>query len=128
MSAEEAQEDPGDVACAFECEASSVEWTVVDAAITEELNDPYQLSLSLRTDEEDADATEMLGESCTVTLERGEDPRWRLTDSGRYAHGADHVREAASRAGLTVVRLAEDVLRREYGEPARALVAVLRGE
>jgi type VI secretion system secreted protein VgrG len=69
---EESTEDPGDVTCTFECEASSVEWKVVDATITEELNDPYQISLSLRANEADADATEMLGESCTVTIERGD--------------------------------------------------------
>jgi len=72
MALEDAAEDAGDVQCTFECKASSVEWTVVDATITEELNEPYHLSLSLRTDDEDADPTEMLGESCTLAIERGD--------------------------------------------------------
>jgi type VI secretion system secreted protein VgrG len=45
---------------------------VVNATITEELNEPYRLSLSLQTSEEDPDPTEMLGESCTLTIERGD--------------------------------------------------------
>ncbi len=69
---EESPEDPGDVLCTFECEASSAEWTVVDATITEELNEPYHLSLSLRCDDADVDPTEMLGEPCALTIERGD--------------------------------------------------------
>jgi type VI secretion system secreted protein VgrG len=66
---EEAPEDTGDVSCTFECDASSAEWKVVEATITEELNEPYHLFVSLRTDAVDADPTEMLGESCTVIIE-----------------------------------------------------------
>ena len=69
---EEAPEDVGDVYCAFECDASSATWKVVDATVTEELNEPYHLSLSLRTEDIDADPTEMLGQPCNLVLERGE--------------------------------------------------------
>ncbi|MEM7437418.1 MAG: type VI secretion system tip protein TssI/VgrG [Myxococcota bacterium] len=70
--ADDVPEDSGDVRCTFECGASSFEWTVVHASITEELNEPYHLSLSLRTEETDADPTDMLGEPCSVTIERGD--------------------------------------------------------
>ncbi len=70
--AEESAQDTGDILCKFECDASSAEWKVVDATIIETLNDPYRLSLSLQTDDVDADPTEMLGEPCTVTIERGD--------------------------------------------------------
>lgn len=68
--AEEPPEDTGDVSCIFECDSSSAKWKVVEATITEELNEPYHLFVSLRTDDADADPTEMLGESCIVTIER----------------------------------------------------------
>ncbi len=66
------------------------------------------------------------GGHLAFTVETGTDSGWRLTDSGRYEHGVEHLRAAAARADLAVVKLEEAVLRREYGEPTRALVAVLR--
>jgi predicted TPR repeat methyltransferase len=39
------------------------------------------------------------------TLERGDRHPFHLTDSGRYAHHPDHVREVAAEAGLAVTRL-----------------------
>ncbi len=61
------------------------------------------------------------------TVERGEEPPFRLTDSGRYAHHRDHLMQAAAEAGLEVVEIEDVVLRYEYGEPVAGLVAVLRG-
>jgi predicted TPR repeat methyltransferase len=60
------------------------------------------------------------------TVERGESSPFRLTDSGRYAHHRDHVREVASEVGLKLVAVEESVLRYEYGEPVVGLVVVLR--
>src|SRR5215831_9775335 len=48
-----------------------------------------------------------------ITMEKTDRPPFQLTDSGRYAHHPDHVREVAKRAGLTVVRLDEGFLRME---------------
>ena len=59
------------------------------------------------------------------TLERGERYPLRLTDTGRYAHHADHVREVAAAAKLDVVRLEEGFLRNEYGAPVTGLFVVL---
>lgn len=59
------------------------------------------------------------------TVERGPASGFLLTDSGRYAHSADHIREAAADAGLGVVSLTEGFLRMEYGEVVTGLVAVL---
>jgi uncharacterized protein involved in type VI secretion and phage assembly len=64
-------EGGGVVGCTFECEASKVDWEVLDASITEELNEPYQISLSLRTTESHEHAYEMLGKPCFVTFHRG---------------------------------------------------------
>jgi predicted TPR repeat methyltransferase len=49
------------------------------------------------------------------TIERSENHPFQLTDSGRYSHHRGHVREAATEAGLTVVRLEEGFLRSDAG-------------
>jgi predicted TPR repeat methyltransferase len=59
------------------------------------------------------------------SLERGDQYPFRLTDSGRYTHHAQHVREAAAEAGLYVARLEEAFLRMEYGEEVTGLFVVL---
>ena len=61
------------------------------------------------------------------SVERGEGAPFSLTDSGRYVHSEEHVRDAASAAGLTLVSLSSTCLRYEYGDPVIALVVVLRG-
>jgi predicted TPR repeat methyltransferase len=60
-----------------------------------------------------------------LTVERGESYPFQLTDSGRYAHHANHVEEAAGDSGLIVVSVREAVLRHEYGSEVQGLVAVL---
>ncbi|OFV90317.1 MAG: hypothetical protein A3H95_03360 [Acidobacteria bacterium RIFCSPLOWO2_02_FULL_64_15] len=60
------------------------------------------------------------------TVERDEAYPFRLTDAGRYAHHADHVREVAAEASLTVRQLDTVELRYEYGEPVTGLVVVLQ--
>jgi predicted TPR repeat methyltransferase len=59
-------------------------------------------------------------------MERGETYPFRLTDTGRYAHHPDHVREAAAAAGLAVAWMEEAFLRMEYGVPVTGLFAVLK--
>src|SRR5207247_2095445 len=66
------------------------------------------------------------GATLAFTVERSEAEPFRLTDSGRYVHSDTHIREAAYDAGLDVVRIAEEILRYEYGEPVKGLVTVLR--
>ena len=63
-------EDTQDVKCTFECDASGATWNIVHASVTEELNQPYELSISLHTDDPDTDPTEMLGEPCNLIFER----------------------------------------------------------
>jgi predicted TPR repeat methyltransferase len=60
------------------------------------------------------------------TVERGDQYPYRLTDSGRYTHHPQHIRDAAAEAKLNVVRLEEGFLRMEYGEEVTALFAVLQ--
>jgi predicted TPR repeat methyltransferase len=60
------------------------------------------------------------------TLEKGKKYPFVLTDSGRYEHDPQHVREAAEAAGLRVELLEEGFLRTEYGEDVIGLFVVLR--
>jgi predicted TPR repeat methyltransferase len=60
------------------------------------------------------------------TTERGEMYPFHLTDSGRYAHHPNHIREVAAIAGLTVVRLEDGFLRTEAGVEVTGLLALLR--
>jgi predicted TPR repeat methyltransferase len=60
-----------------------------------------------------------------LTMEHGEQFPFSLTDTGRYAHHRDHVREVAAAAGLAVASLDEGFLRMEYGVPVTGLFAVL---
>jgi predicted TPR repeat methyltransferase len=62
------------------------------------------------------------------TVEAGADVPFRLTDSGRYAHSPEHVKEAAARAGLVLIELREVFLRREYGEDVYGLLCVLQAD
>jgi len=66
------------------------------------------------------------GGAIVFTLECGDRYPFRLTDSGRYAHHPDHVREVAAEAGLLVVRLEEGYLRMEYGAEVTGLFAALK--
>jgi predicted TPR repeat methyltransferase len=59
------------------------------------------------------------------TVEAGPNTDFVLTDSGRYAHSAAHVREAAADAVMSVVSISEGFLRNEYGEPVTGLVVVV---
>lgn len=59
------------------------------------------------------------------TVERGEDFPYRLTDSGRFAHHVDHVKEAAERAGFQTLSQSAEILRYEYGVPVAGWVTVL---
>ncbi|MEM9191867.1 MAG: type VI secretion system tip protein TssI/VgrG, partial [Myxococcota bacterium] len=62
-----------DVLCSFECDGSSVKWDVQEAGIRDALNMPVVASLNLTTVDVDADPGELLGRSCTIEFERGED-------------------------------------------------------
>ena len=62
------------------------------------------------------------------TLERGDQYPFRLTDTGRYTHHAQHVREAAAEAGLQIARLEQAYLRMEYGEEVTGLFVALKNE
>ena len=57
-----------------------------------------------------------------MSMERGNRYPFHLTDTGRYTHHPDHVREAAAGAGLSVAQLNESFLRMEYGEEVMGTV------
>src|SRR5260370_675899 len=67
----------------------------------------------------------LAGGILAFTLERGDRYPFRLTDSGRYAHGAKHVSEVAAEAGLIVKSLDEGFLRKEYGADVTGLFVAL---
>jgi len=50
---------------------SGTAWTVGNATFTEELNRPFFFKLQLHTDDMEAEPIELLGKSCTITIERG---------------------------------------------------------
>jgi len=60
------------------------------------------------------------------TLERGEQYPFQLTDTGRFTHHAQHVREVAAEAALHVEHLSEGYLRMEYGAEVTGLFVVLK--
>jgi predicted TPR repeat methyltransferase len=66
------------------------------------------------------------GSVFAFTVEKGKRHPYALTDSGRYVHHPDHVREVAQAAGLRVERLEEAFLRTEYGEDVIGLFVILR--
>jgi predicted TPR repeat methyltransferase len=60
------------------------------------------------------------------SMERGQTYPFRITDTGRYEHHPDHIREAAAAAGMNVAYLEDAFLRMEYGAPVTGLFAVLK--
>jgi predicted TPR repeat methyltransferase len=60
------------------------------------------------------------------TTERGERYPFHLTDTGRYTHHPDHIREVAAHSGLIVARLEDDFLRTEAGTEVTGLFALLK--
>jgi predicted TPR repeat methyltransferase len=60
------------------------------------------------------------------TVEKGEKPPFKLTDSGRYTHTTAHIEEAAKEAGFNVLSINEGFLRKEYGDPVTCLIALIR--
>jgi predicted TPR repeat methyltransferase len=59
------------------------------------------------------------------SVERGNEPPYRLMDSGRYVHHVQHITEVAAAAGLEVIYHRESFLRMEYGEEVMGHVVVL---
>lgn len=60
------------------------------------------------------------------TVEKGADPPYALTDSGRFTHHREHLLAVAAEAGCEIIRQTEETLRFEYGEPVAGLVTVIR--
>lgn len=65
------------------------------------------------------------GGAIAFTVEQTEAAPFRLTDSGRYAHHSDHLREVAETSGLEIARIREEYMRMEYGEEVIGLVVVM---
>ena len=61
-----------------------------------------------------------------LSMERGAKYPFFLTDTGRYTHHPDHVRDVAQAAGLKVVHMNEAFLRWEYADEVMGLYAVLQ--
>jgi predicted TPR repeat methyltransferase len=63
-----------------------------------------------------------------LTTESGPAFPFRITDTGRYEHHPEHIREAAAAAGLSVTHLEQAFLRLEYGAEVTGAYAVLRND
>jgi predicted TPR repeat methyltransferase len=61
----------------------------------------------------------------SFSLERGQKPPFQLTDTGRYTHSPQHVREAAAKSGLALLDQKESFLRMEWGEEVIGLYTAL---
>lgn len=62
----------------------------------------------------------------SLEADESEDDRATLTASGRYRHSRSHVANALERAGFGDIRIAEDSLRKEFGQPVRSWVVLAR--
>jgi predicted TPR repeat methyltransferase len=62
------------------------------------------------------------------SVELGDRRPFHLTDSGRYAHDPDHIREVAADAGLSIARMEEGFLRMEYGAEVTGLFVALQNK
>ena len=60
-----------------------------------------------------------------MSMECGTRPGFHLTDTGRYTHHPDHVRDVAAKAGLAALQMDQKFLRMEYGDEVMGLFAVL---
>ena len=60
-----------------------------------------------------------------ISMERGNRYPYHLTDTGRYTHHPDHVREVTAKAGLSLTQMNESFLRMEYGDQVMGLYAIL---
>jgi type VI secretion system secreted protein VgrG len=85
----------------FECEDSDIAWVVESAALTEGLNSSYTLSLSLSTDDENAEPALLLGAVCGLSIERGDVMR-RVKGLVVEVHEG-HAREQRLTTQLSVV-------------------------
>jgi predicted TPR repeat methyltransferase len=65
------------------------------------------------------------GGHMALSSELGSRHPYHLTDTGRYNHHPQHVREVAAAAGLRTARIDESFLRHEYGEKVMGLYGVL---
>jgi predicted TPR repeat methyltransferase len=61
-----------------------------------------------------------------LSTERGAKYPFSITDSGRYEHHPDHIKDVAAAAGLELAVLSQAFLRKEYGTDVIGNVAVLR--
>ena len=68
------------------------------------------------------------GGAIAFSVERGDEPPYRLTDSGRYVHHRQHIAEVAAASGLEIAHHREAYLRMEYGEEVIGHVVVLHAK
>jgi predicted TPR repeat methyltransferase len=62
----------------------------------------------------------------SLEAEEGDADHVALTASGRYRHSRTHALHALAQAGFGDIRIAEDSLRKEFGQPVRSWVVLAR--
>lgn len=60
------------------------------------------------------------------SVEAGLDPGLRLAQNLRFTHGEAYLREELERAGLAVVNMMREVLRRQNGQPVEGFIVLAR--
>lgn len=66
------------------------------------------------------------GGALFLSTERGKTYPFAITDSGRYEHHPDHMRDVVKASGLELAVLSEGFLRKEYGADVIGLFAVMK--
>lgn len=90
--------DTGDVQCLFECDGITVEWTVLEAKLEEAINAPYRSTIKLRSEDPNAEPTELLGKSCKLTMKRND----LSTDYTGIVHEVEDDAERREEGGASV--------------------------
>ncbi|MFK2879374.1 tetratricopeptide repeat protein [Rhodanobacter hydrolyticus] len=62
----------------------------------------------------------------SLEVEEGDGDQAVLSSSGRYRHTRGHALHALQRAGFGDIRISEDSLRKEFGQPVRSWVVLAR--
>lgn len=60
------------------------------------------------------------------TLEKGDVSPFKLSDSGRFQHHRNHVRDVAKATGFEIVHRSETILRMEHGKEVAGLVTIFQ--
>lgn len=98
------------------------------------VSDPFDLMVACDLLIYFGDLTELLAAAARALVSDGklgitseclDEPGYRITYSGRYAHSYDYIQTVAADAGLKAIHKSEAVIRSEYSKPVKGIIVVL---